>query len=168
MPGGGKRRYGQCHREYTACVAQPGDSSEENLRDIFEWFAALVRVKRWGKSSPPRWQHRGHGKPREVQDQIGGESWPGSLSASCERSAPLSAAQAAYEDEPSGRSLDPGREAGTRGMIVARTAARLSATQNPAYRLIRRNVFERKAVKFSSPALVARLWQNFRLKSRHL
>jgi hypothetical protein len=40
-----------------------------------------VRVKRWGKSPPLRWQHRGHGKPREVQDQIGGESWPGSLSA---------------------------------------------------------------------------------------
>ena len=59
---------------------QPGDSPEENLRDIFQRLASPVRVKRWGKSPPPRWQHRGHGKPREVQDQIGGQSWPGSLS----------------------------------------------------------------------------------------
>jgi hypothetical protein len=75
--------HGQCHREQTACEAQPGDSPEENLRDIFEWPASPVRVKRWGKSPPPRWQHRGQGKPREVQDQIGGQSWPGSLSAFC-------------------------------------------------------------------------------------
>jgi hypothetical protein len=40
----------------------------------------LARVKRWGKSPPPRWQHRGHGKPRVVQGQIGGESRPGSMS----------------------------------------------------------------------------------------
>src|SRR5271154_7012399 len=48
-----------------------------------------VRVKWWGKSPPPGWQHPGHGKPREVQDQIGGESWPGSLSAALARCAPL-------------------------------------------------------------------------------
>jgi len=40
-----------------------------------------VRVKRWGKSPPRRQQWRRHGKPRAVQDQIGGESRPGSLSA---------------------------------------------------------------------------------------
>ena len=33
--------------------------------------------------------------------------------------APFSVAQAAGKDKPSGRLLDPGREAGTRGMIVA-------------------------------------------------
>ncbi len=65
---------------------QPGDSQEENLRDIFQRFVSPVRVKRWGKSPPPRWQHRGHGKPREVQDQIGGQSWPGSLSTTRKRS----------------------------------------------------------------------------------
>jgi hypothetical protein len=79
-----------------------------------------VRVKRWGKSPPLRQQCRGHGKPRVVQDQIGGESWPGSLSASCKRSAPFGAAMfVVRKDEPSGRLLDPGREAGARGMIVA-------------------------------------------------
>src|SRR5580658_8598894 len=36
----------------------------------------LVRVKRWGKSPPPGWQHPGHGKPRVEQGQIGGEGWP--------------------------------------------------------------------------------------------
>jgi hypothetical protein len=47
-------RHGKCHRDNTASDAQPGDSPEENLRDIFEWFATRVRVKRWGKSPPPR------------------------------------------------------------------------------------------------------------------
>jgi hypothetical protein len=37
----------------------------------------LARVKWWGKSPPPRWQHRGHGKPRVEQGQIGGEGWLG-------------------------------------------------------------------------------------------
>ena len=64
---------------------QPDDSPEENLRDIFQRLPSPVRVKRWGKSPPPRWQHRGHGKPREVQDQIGGQSWPGSLSTARKR-----------------------------------------------------------------------------------
>jgi len=34
-PLGQTSRYGQCHREYTACVAQPGDILQENLPDIF-------------------------------------------------------------------------------------------------------------------------------------
>src|ERR1700676_4530947 len=42
----------------------------------------LARVKRWGKSPPLRWRHRGHGKPRVVQGQIGGESRPGSINPS--------------------------------------------------------------------------------------
>jgi hypothetical protein len=35
------------------------------------------------------------------------------------KSAPFTVAQVAGKDEPSGRLLDPGREAGARGMIVA-------------------------------------------------
>ena len=80
--------HGKCHREYTASGAYPGDSPEENLRDVFEWCATMVRVKRWGKSPPLRQQWRRQGKPRAVQDQIGGESWPGSLS-SFERASSL-------------------------------------------------------------------------------
>jgi len=45
--------HGQCHREYTAGGATPGDSPEENLRDVF-MVRAQVRVKRWGKSPPRR------------------------------------------------------------------------------------------------------------------
>jgi len=45
--------HGQCHREYTAGGAIPGDSPEENLRDVF-MVRAQVRVKRWGKSPPRR------------------------------------------------------------------------------------------------------------------
>jgi hypothetical protein len=72
--------HGKCHREDTASVAYPGDSPEENLRDVFEWNATKVRVKRWGKSPPLRQQWQRQGKPRVVQDQIGGQSRPGSLS----------------------------------------------------------------------------------------
>jgi hypothetical protein len=72
--------HGKCHRENTASVAYPGDSPEENLRNVFEWNATTVRVKRWGKSPPLRQQWRRLGKPRVVQDQIGGQSRPGSLS----------------------------------------------------------------------------------------
>ena len=43
---------------------------------------SAVRVKRWGKSPPPVWRQTGHGKPRVVQGQIGGESRPGSMSVS--------------------------------------------------------------------------------------
>jgi len=50
--------HGKCHREDTASVAYPGDSPEENLRDVFEWNATKVRVKRWGKSPPLRQQWR--------------------------------------------------------------------------------------------------------------
>jgi hypothetical protein len=69
-------------------AAQHGGIAQGNLRDVFEKSGLmaraklnrLARVKRWGKSPPLRWQHRGHGKPRVVQGQIGGESRPGSLS----------------------------------------------------------------------------------------
>src|SRR5882762_11168590 len=43
---------------------------------------SAVRVKRWGKSPPLVWRQTRHGKPRVVQGQIGGESRPGSMSAS--------------------------------------------------------------------------------------
>jgi len=75
---------------------------------------AQVRVKRWGKSPPRRQQCRRHGKPRVVQDQIGGEGWPGPLSlCSLQNGASRS------EGEPSGRLLEPHREVRPRGMIVA-------------------------------------------------
>jgi len=53
-------------------------------------------------------------------------------------------------------------------IATARGLQRSSAEQNPAYRLARHNVLEEKAVKFSWSAIVARLWQNSLLKSRHL
>ena len=60
-----------------------------------------------------------------MQDQIGGESRPGSLSAfEGTRSLGVCSGESydprviALTDGPSGRSLDPGREAGARGMIV--------------------------------------------------
>jgi hypothetical protein len=81
--------HGKCHREDTASVAYPGDSLKENLRDVFQWIATKVRVKRWGKSPPLRQQWRRQGKPRVVQDQIGGQSRPGSLS-ELERASSLS------------------------------------------------------------------------------
>jgi hypothetical protein len=61
-----------------------------------------------------------------VQDQIGGESWPGSSSA-FERTRSLSCGASRPEERPSGRSLDPGREAGARGMIVTVRASKLAA-----------------------------------------
>jgi predicted Zn-dependent protease len=60
-----------------------------------------------------------------VQDQIGGESWPGSSNA-FERTRSLSCGASRPEDRPSGRSLDPGREAGARGMIVTVRASKLA------------------------------------------
>ena len=47
-------RHGKCHREQTAGGTQPGDSPEENLRDVYTRFVSQVRVKRWGKSPPRR------------------------------------------------------------------------------------------------------------------
>jgi hypothetical protein len=72
-------------------------------------LASLVRVKRWGKSPPLRQQWRGHGKPRAVQGQIGGESWPGSLCRvhSSER-APFTLAQAAVRENPRVGCWSPG------------------------------------------------------------
>jgi len=34
-----QKRHGKCHREDTAGGAEPGDSPEENLRDVDEWYA---------------------------------------------------------------------------------------------------------------------------------
>src|SRR5713226_6067443 len=53
---------------------------EDGLKPASTCSRRLARVKRWGKSPPLRWRHRGHGKPRVVQGQIGGESRPGSMS----------------------------------------------------------------------------------------
>jgi hypothetical protein len=86
-------------------------------------------VKRWGKSPPRHQKWCRHGKPRVVQDQIGGESWPSSLSA-FERTSSLACGANPRKDEPSGRLLDPGREAGARGMIVAALLARARRTES--------------------------------------
>src|SRR5438477_815929 len=61
------------------------ESATENIPSV-NWRAARsvnrrtarsvnrrIRVKWCGKSAPPRWQHRGQGKPRTEQDQIGEE-----------------------------------------------------------------------------------------------
>ena len=72
-----------------------------------------------------------------VQGQIGGESRPGSLSASFNEGVLRLQRRKLCGREPSGRLLDPGSNAGTRGMIAAaRDSLReLGARQNPAYRL---------------------------------
>ena len=103
----------------------------------------LARVKRWGKSPPLRWRHRRQGKPRVVQGQIGGESRPGSI-------------------KPSGRLLDPGSDAGTRGMIaVTRSSLReLRAAQNPAYRLVRHYLFYFQLVVCFLITVCESLWPN--------
>jgi hypothetical protein len=92
---------------------------------------SAVRVKRWGKSPPLVWRQTRHGKPRVVQGQIGGESRPGSMSASS-----CCCGASRGNGEPSGRLLEPWCESRPRGMIAA---ARLQdrAAQNPAYRLTR-------------------------------
>ena len=70
--------YGKCHREYTAGELRSRRPSFGNTtRRPVSDGAHLVRVKRWGKSPPPGWQHPGHGKPRVEQSQIGGEGRPG-------------------------------------------------------------------------------------------
>jgi hypothetical protein len=63
MPGNprSRRREGKCHREQTAFPARG---------------AGTARVKRCGKSAPPRRQRRGHGKPHAEQGQIGGQRAP--------------------------------------------------------------------------------------------
>ena len=88
-----------------------------------------------------------------MQDQIGGQSWPSSLSAfettrSLVCDATYGGKQFAWKDEPSGRLLDPGREAGARGMIVTEQARESRDEQNPAYRLIRHFSMSCKASDF--------------------
>ena len=95
--------------------------------------SALVRVKRWGKSPPREQQCSRHGKPRAVQDQIGGEGWLGPPPCSALRNGVARFARIGYQ--PSGRSLEPQRELRPRGMVAARIAG--CAAQNPAYRPVR-------------------------------
>ena len=72
--------------------------------------AHLARVKRWGKSPPPGWQHPGHGKPRVEQGQIGGEGWP----------SPYATSSKEWLLRPSGRLLESRSDPGPRGMIIGR------------------------------------------------
>src|SRR4029077_767276 len=58
-----------------ACTSAAG--FRKNRKPASFGRAHLARVKRWGKSPPPGWQHPGHGKPRVEQGQIGGEGRPG-------------------------------------------------------------------------------------------
>jgi hypothetical protein len=83
------RGYGKCHRNQTAgaldkCCRLSGRLEGKPFARS-EWQArfraAQVRVKRWGKSPPREQQCSRHGKPRAVQDQIGGEGWLGPLPA---------------------------------------------------------------------------------------
>jgi hypothetical protein len=87
-------------------------------------FRMRVRVKRCGKSAPPRQQCSGQGKPHTEQDQIGRkpglgshESRFGHVPARCVK--------------PSGRSLEPRSDAWPRGMTVP---LEQSGGQNSAYR----------------------------------
>ena len=66
---GVSRPDGECHREYTASVAQ----------------AMLVRVKRWCKRPPREAQATRHGKPHRVQGQIGNRGTARSVSAKADR-----------------------------------------------------------------------------------
>jgi len=78
-----------------------------------------VRVKRCGKSAPPRQQCSGQGKPHTEQDQIGRERGLRS------RHVPARCVK------PSGRSLEPRSNAWPRGMTVP---PEQSGGQNSAYR----------------------------------
>src|SRR5437667_9772458 len=126
-----KARHGQCHREYTAGAAYASvtgrrktcdTSSTSTLRKVPTALRShQARVKRWGKSPPVRSRDRTHGKPRVVQGQIGGESWPGSFAPSAQaRSAhPESRFSRLEGHQPSGRPLEARCEPCPRGMIVA-------------------------------------------------
>ena len=151
--GGVTRRYNGVTESATENIPPAERSTVASRRETCETSSKrthrLARVKRWGKSPPPRWQHRGHGKPRVVQGQIGGESRPGSMSQrfrsrpffgrSCKERTLFSAAQAALKDKPSGRLLESRREAWPRGMIAAvcNPFCGLHSAQNPAYRPVR-------------------------------
>jgi len=54
------------------CRVTPGRSNPtESATENRPPERARVRVKRWSKSPPPRWQQGGHGKPHWEQCQIG-------------------------------------------------------------------------------------------------
>ncbi len=85
-------------------------------------IARLVRVKRWGKSPPPGWQHPGHGKPRVEQGQIGGEGWP-SPYAAC----PACGMRGC---DPRVGCLSLRSDPEPRGMIIARGSESFGATES--------------------------------------
>ena len=90
-----------------------------------------------------------------VQGQIGGESRPGSSSAIRKREKRfLYDSASCCAEQPSGRPLEPRREPWPRGMIAARA---LHAAQDPAYRLIRYKIAERKEVRFGSLKIVTKV-----------
>ena len=103
---------GKCHRKHTAGRQR------------------RVRVKRCGKSAPPRQRWRGQGKPHTEQDQIGRKS------RRCDRFG-ISQSNLRHRrdtrwlgtSQPSGRSLEPLSNGRPRGMIVPPQGG-----QNSAYR----------------------------------
>jgi hypothetical protein len=95
-----------------ACRVTPGrgdakESATENRPPFGSFEGRTVRVKRCGKSAPPRRQRRGHGKPHAEQGQIG--RWRAPVPpASCGTSP--------------GRLLEPEGDLGPRGMIATPAA----------------------------------------------
>ena len=99
---GGKSELRRAVRRVTPGQGDLKESGTENIPLAFARSAwrRRVRVKRCGKSAPRLWQHGWQAKPRTEQDQIGKRL------------------RTARPKLP-GRSLDPVRNGGTRGMIVA-------------------------------------------------
>ena len=62
------RRRGKSELHRARMVAN-GDSGRPGESATEKTPPARARVKRRGKSSPPRWRHRGHGKPHPEQGQ---------------------------------------------------------------------------------------------------
>jgi hypothetical protein len=70
---GGKSGHHRTGCRLTAGRREATESATENKPPpaLPRKWKAEVRVKRRGKSSPRLWQHKRHGKPHPVQDQIG-------------------------------------------------------------------------------------------------
>jgi len=102
------------------------------------WFADAssgmggVRVKRCGKSAPPRQQCSGQGKPHTEQDQIGrNPAHSGKSTVEQEALSRMGGNVPARCVKPPGRSLEPRSDARPRGMAVPQEQ---SCGQNSAYR----------------------------------
>ena len=114
----------RCSGEASRCMGAPPFAVFEGWDRPRLGQNGGVRVKRCGKSAPPRQQCSGQGKPHTEQDQIGRKRpKPGSRE-SCFGHVP------ARRVKPSGRSLEPRSNARPRGMAVP---PEQSGGQNSAY-----------------------------------